>query len=247
MLTKSSPILVTLYNALDTYTEKYGFYSVASLMIKYNLLINSLDLFVNCSKEEEELFRFELNKATNLVQDHYRNTSRTERTNPRGQRASIIDLDGNTAFIYDSEFYQQRYVESGKEAESSVIRISQERASAIEDHQFYMYAITGEMEPLVYLQTIPLMDLIDGRKQLRNESGPIGHPVLLHNHNLIARGAGEATFVKDRLGNIKGVIANNKSGHYCPPSWTLSTVKKAFARQLGISDDYVVTIAVEED
>ncbi|WP_035020602.1 hypothetical protein [Anoxybacillus flavithermus] len=127
-----------------------------------------------------------------------------------------------------------------------MVKASKEIINSIEGHKFYLYAVNKNMEPIIYLKTIPLFDLMNGRQRLKEGEYPIAHPVLLHNYDLIAKGAGEIVFIKDDDKNIiKGALINNKSGHFRPSPSTLEVVKKIFSQALNISKENIVTIGIE--
>lgn len=237
--------LQTFYQILDTYSEKYGYYSVAAILIKYHLAIYALDLVINGSAENNDEYRKELENAKNLLQDHYHKTCRTPRDQSPAEWSREITVDGNVAYVYDERRYELEYSKAGEEVACLVKPATQLIANDIESTKSYLYAVTQDRVPMVYLQPIPLTDLLYGQQRIQVKNGPVAHPVLLHNHRVTALGAGEVIFIKDQRGKIQGLILNNKSGHFRPAAQSMSVVVEAFQKSLAVDKGNILSIEVE--
>lgn len=234
-----------MYSLLNSITNKYGYYSVAAIIIKYNILSTALEIRIALNKGQSAVFMLELNKAVNLVKDHYSNTKRKKRdSNGLLGRCKSIIKNGQEHYIFDSEYYYEKYKEAS-EVQHLVAKVTPAVSEYIKAHNFYLYAVNNNMEPIIFKGIIPLREFIEGRKYLKFNDTPIVHPMLLHNYNLTAIGAGEVIFVKNSKNLIKGAIINNKSGHYRPSTKSLIHVSSSFEKSLDLEEDCVVVIEVE--
>lgn len=237
-----------MYNVLSEAEKLYGKYSLGTVFIKYQILATSLELKINNSDKTLKLEN-EVIKATKLLQEHYQISNRKQLSHDRQYMwAKKINYQGREVLKYNQEKYTERYSLSGKEIQDKIFVLSDEVESKIIPNKVYMYAINADLEPIIYLQPIPFQDLLFGRQRLKVNNGRIAHPVLLDSHGLMAVGAGEVIFVKDKISdNIKGLIINNKSGHYRPSGDSLEKVKEAFSNNLGLVPENIICIEVEKD
>ncbi|MED1625118.1 hypothetical protein [Bacillus pseudomycoides] len=230
------------WDILNYYSDKYGYYSVAALIIKYHILIKSFDFYIN---GEDKDFKEKFYRAKEMLQDHYNNTSRTPNFNPDANPIQSFVIDGEIQIEYSKFSYQEKYSLSGESVQEKVLKVCSEHSNLIDANKFYIYAINTNNEPIIYMNSIPISELIRGRRYLTYNSLPIVHPILLHKESLIAKGAGEVIFIKNRLGNVSGIILNNKSGHFRPPVSTLNRVKKSFSEYFKISMKNIIDIKIE--
>lgn len=234
-----------MYSLLNSISDRYGYYSVAALIIKYNVLSTALEIRITLNKDQSAKFILELNKAINLVKEHYSNTTRKKRVSSELLvRCESIYNNGQEHYIFDREYYYEKYKEAS-EVQHLVAKATPAVSKYIKAHNFYMYAVNSKMEPFIFKNIIPLREFIEGRKYLKFNDIPIVHPMLLHDYNLTAVGAGEVIFIKNSDNVIKGAIINNKSGHYRPSTKSLIQVSSSFSKSLDLEEDCVVAIEVE--
>lgn len=230
------------YNLLKDYENKYSKYALATLYIKYNILFMALNIKVNTESPESKV---EVNKAAHLIQNHYLHSNRKNEST----QEYVVPKKYNELKVlqYNENKYKNIYFETGEQIQNDVIPVSKNINNIITSGKVYMYVVNAQMEPIIYRIPIPVQDLIFGRQRLKLENKKIAHPVLLHNYNQMAIGAGEVIFVKNNRNEIAGLILNNKSGHFRPSGHTLTLVKEAFIRKINLNSDNIITIEVEKN
>ncbi|WP_035020604.1 hypothetical protein [Anoxybacillus flavithermus] len=105
--------LEILDKMLEEYSYKYGYYSVAGLLIKYYILITSLDLFVNCEDKYKYDLYVNLKEATDLVLDHYQKAERSP-TISQNTWSYEVEINGEKFYKFDPEIYEKYYSNSGE-------------------------------------------------------------------------------------------------------------------------------------
>lgn len=233
------------YALLKEYNLKYGFLSVASLIIKYYILNKALDHLINSNENQRNDLEVELEKARFLVQDHYDQTKRTPHPSNDLYYASPYLIDNKTYLRYDSINYCKKYYQIGEIIKDKIIELDLVNSNQVEKNKFYIYVVNKNGKIIVYNEHIPLVELINGRQYLKYKNLPITHPLLVHNYDLVVQGAGEIIFVKDSDNKISGVIFNNKSGHFRPPVSTINNVKQAIHKTLQVPEERIIGIAVK--
>ncbi|HDR7495005.1 TPA: hypothetical protein QCX40_005747 [Bacillus cereus] len=230
------------YNLLKDYENKFSNYALATLYIKYNILFMALNIKVDTETPESKV---EVFKAANLVQDHYLQSNRKKESIQ--ENVASKNYHDLKVLQYDEKKYREIYFETGKLIQNDVTPVSKKISNLITPGKVYMYAVNAQMEPIIYTKPIPVQDLIFGRQRLKLENKKIAHPVLLHNYNQMAIGAGEVIFIRNNNNEIAGLILNNKSGHFRPSGQTLTTVKEAFIKKLNLNSNNIITIEVEKN
>lgn len=227
-----------LFMKLEEYTESYGYYSVAALIIKYHLLFNSFELYINEKMNEGYS---DVEKNLKIVQDHYNSTDPIDRNS--NYNTIKVSINEKEAYLFDTEYYYRHYYKYGEHLQNNIFNINQKNTDLLLTKQFYLFVLNKNLEPLIFNEVINIRDFIVGRRDLKVGENRVVHPILLHKYNLIALAAGEIILIKNHKSRrVEGVIINNKSGHYRPSIKTLDVMKDSLAKSLQIPNENILII-----
>jgi hypothetical protein len=219
-----------LHSYLETYSLKYGYYSVTSLVIKYNILISILKMFINLNNESDKAaLSAQLEKATIILQDHYDKTSRIILVEHNFHIIKEYLKKQKTLLEYDYNYYIKHYQPTAQKVQNETYTLKGDYSHShhIISDNVYIYIVDKYGELIIYQQPISIIDLVFRKEFKSNQGYSLIHPYLVKTKDIIIQGAGEIIFVKNNSKEIKGCVVNNKSGHFMPPESTLQNVNMA--------------------
>ncbi len=227
--------------ALKKYSKKYGYYSIATLLLKYFNLLDSIELEINSNNWKIEKIKnsFEISASLILLKDHYNKSSEYFNVNlakEHVENIKEIKINGILFKQYNKAKFFKRYSNKNITNHKDIIYVNQNIQNLIINKCFYVYAINKDLKPVIYRKPIPLKELILGKRIFN-----ITHPELVFEDDLITACAGEVIFIKG-LNSIEAVILNNKSGHFQPSINALEQAKLIFSKSLNLEKEKIFII-----
>lgn len=218
-------------------SARHGIMSGATYLARYSRLMHifhsRIALLPKFSAGTEELLRRLERSIAEELRAQFR--SMTGRRSPdKPARFVELGLDGYPLFKIDPRTTGECY-----ELPPGALIVKLDALSAVEllPLRFYTYVIDAPGCCFLYKRPLQLTELISGAY---HSGMPIKHPMLLRNSYEV-RCAGELCLVKDRGGNLVGLLANRSSGHFRPDVSAVRSLA-ALAMSLGIKDDCVIVI-----
>lgn len=205
----SSPGSMAKYaEALRAVATQYGERSNAALMVRLEFLLSVL-------RRPDALELPVLGKLIDEVTEHYRQVP-----DAAGSRvASHISVQrgpgGDVLYRFSASGYASLYGSEFGRVARARFTLAPDSWRLVQDGKWYLYVVTADDETLVYDQPIDAVDLVLNRNAAGTDSTPLVHPSLVYDRDFTVKAAGEVGFSLV-AGQVRGVVANTKSGHFRP-------------------------------
>lgn len=211
--------------------ERYGYYSSASLLMKYVYFIECLRRSGLCEKVRRNL---DVMRCYASLRDHYAEGSLT--LPPSIYRANIGEVicNGHSCIQYDADAFRVEQANGAPE----VARCRTLDSRAVVDASFYIYSIDRHDEVVVDVEPMAVHEVF-----FRKDGTRINHAHLVAERGLISACAGEVVFVRAEA-KVNFAIINNRSGHFAPTKKHLGYAAEVFAKALEIPMDHVFPLCV---
>lgn len=227
---------MTSEHALELYSRKYGYYSVAALLLKYSSAVEALNGYVEAAPAHPVSHDARVQTTLACLRDHYRVSVAQAPSYDHTKHISVRTVDGIALTSYDVEAFRAR---DGRDRQAESCTLATGDAAGIISNAFYIYAIGPDMT--VRLSRDPFLPehvLLGVRDDL------LTHAHLVADAGLTCAAAGETIFVK-RDERVAAAIISNKSGHFRPKPESLRTARRVFADLFGIAEAMVFAVSVE--
>jgi hypothetical protein len=213
---------------LSRYSDQYGDNSNACLIVRLTLLIYLIKI---------EYSQIEIDSLCKRICDQYN----FERPNPLENKTKISVINHISVYSIRSE-KNELIGRNLINIEEKIINLNcLEDLSFIQSDCWYLYCFTKANELKIFDYPWKTKNLILNRDKPVIEGFPIIHPILVFKDNFSVIGAGEVCFIKNTT-QLKGVIINNKSGHFRPNPDSLMYVRNFLSHIFGLNEKNIITL-----
>ena len=162
-----------------------------------------------------------------------------ESTVPPLVPAPVRILDSERPLLeYDDAAYE-RYRQTGSEIQQDIQVVGVSILEEVEAASWYNYAIDERDRLVIHRRALSLKELALARRM--TGSSMVTHPMLVHD-TLRVQSAGEILFVGTR--EVRAVVANTKSGHFCPPPQSALVLRRCCEHLFRLEPERIVVFAV---
>jgi hypothetical protein len=164
--------------------------------------------------------------------------SHRERNSPSIPRKKICDEQLGALYVFNEQAYQEMKA-NGQRIRSRVIQLDRNSMQGVRGNATYLYCIDANDNIVLFSRPLTSSDLLFG---VRFRDFIVKHPMLLQDHNLVARCAGDIFIVKSSDGGIAGVLATRGSGHFRPDIESSSCFYRAIRSALALPEGRIAFI-----
>ncbi|RSI10594.1 hypothetical protein [Streptococcus sanguinis] len=218
--------LQPFYDLLDKYSKEYGDNSNACLIVRLSLLTYLL---------KHHIALCNINSLANRIVEQYN----FERPEPREVKFEIV-LDNNRESYHIQE-ERNEIIDLDFEFDDELITLNKNNISKLKDSKWYLFCFTPEEELIIFDYSWSTTELISERNKPLVKNHSLIHPMLVSHNNYNVVSAGEICVVHEK-NVLKGIVINNKSGHFRPNSTSLDYVKEFLIRELNIDSKLIIKL-----
>lgn len=220
----------------DSYCHNFGYYSIASLIIKYSEFVSSLQSHYDDDSQPHTTY--ETMSCFSVLKDHYNTTSYVD--NGREHIKFIEKTNNNEGVIYHYDFNHYYENDDALHDEKKSMEFSDKCIAMLESGAFYIYIITTDRNLVISSMPIPIQETL-----INTFRSKITHTNLAKRYGLSCYMAGEIIFIKSKDNKIRGIYANNKSGHFRPGNENIELAKSILSDKLKISNADIFFLTVQ--
>lgn len=214
--------------------ERYGDESHAAFLTRFQYLVALHGLAVG-TRSEGPLATVMADSLADEVQRHYDRSIDDWPTPPCRRLSSSPPL-----IEYDRDYYELNYRRVGDTIAADVLTLDRCALRRLEAARLYLYAVDEHGALRVYGRPLALEDLLLQRNPAVAD-GTVVHPMLVV-PTLRVRAAGELVLIGN--GRVARVVANTKSGHFCPPRSSAEVVRECCRTLFGLADCDVTVFTI---
>lgn len=235
-MSSNNVLLIDKYEELQSNAiKKYGEFGIGTLIVRLEYLIYLIqnDFPVNHNVREE--------LVANILK-HY-NYERVPNSTLQ-KYITKIEKGDKTLYSFEKNYFMQRYGAALPGAGKNTIQINDSSdVSSLINKGWYLYVIDQNENLLIYNDPLNTVDLVLNRNDIKYNEVPIVHPILVYDRDLTVMAAGEIFFIGVN-GELKGIIANTKSGHFRPSPNSSDVIEKVLSEIFPFNRNSIILVPV---